>query len=290
MKKAFLVGINKYNDAPLRGCVNDVVLLYKVISEKYGFDRHNIDIATDTECTKQRILYGLRHLVTGVKPGDTVLFSFSGHGSQVVVDDWTNSDEPDGRDEIICPVDLDWNDPLRDHQIGAIFKALPPGVKIVVILDCCHSGTGLRNTNCGKVGSKTDDDVVNRFMAPPPSNILLDPNITISDDLRFTFSWSSLFSTQPKKRDFLVHTVKQGDALLISGCEDNQLSADAWIGGRYHGALTYTLCEVLMENDYIIAYNELITKVNNKLAKKKFTQTPQLEGRNELFNKMFLGN
>jgi len=93
MKKALIAGINNYPDAPLRGCVNDCLLMYKVLSEKFGFDTRNMDLLTDNDCTKVNLLGGLKKLVTSVAPGDTIFFHYSGHGSQVMANDWTNTDE-----------------------------------------------------------------------------------------------------------------------------------------------------------------------------------------------------
>jgi hypothetical protein len=286
MKKAFLVGINKYHDAPLRGCVNDVLMMYKVLSEKYGFKTDNIDVATDYEATKANILGGLKKLITGVKPGDTIFFHYSGHGSQVVVNDWTNSPEPDGRDEILCSIDLNWMDPLRDNDLGRLFKMVPAGVKILVILDCCHSGTGLRNSP-RLIDDKTENDWRNRFIPPPPSNILSNPLINLDKDLNFVLP-SEDKGIQAQKRGFLVDTVGQGNAILISGCRENQTSADAWFNGRYHGALTYTLVETLANYNYNIPYKSLITEVNHKLTNRRFTQSPQLESKKEYFENKFL--
>lgn len=288
MKKAFLVGINKYPNAPLSGCVNDVVLMYKILSEKFDFDKSNIRLMTDTEATKQNILSGLKELIKGVVAGDTIYFHYSGHGSQVVVDDWTNNDEPDGRDEIICPIDLDWNDPLRDHQLSYLFKLIPEGVKIVVVLDCCHSGSGLRNMTKLHTGLMDGCDWVNRFLPPPPSNILSNPKIEIDDDLCFLLPTLDINDRQTQKRGFIVDTSEQGNVILIGGCEDGQTSADAFIGGRYHGALTYLMVETLADSNFNISYQKLVHTINNKTNQLKFTQNPQLECKKEYFDVNFL--
>ena len=208
------------------------------------------------------------------------------HNSQVVVDDWTNTDEADGRDEILCPVDLDWNDPIRDHHLGAILKSVPAGVKVVVVLDCCHSGTGLRNSPV-LVKPMTENDWVNRFLPPPPSNILSNPKIKIGDSLDFLLPKEN-DNVQTQKRGFMVDTTAQGDAILVSGCEDGQTSADAWIGGRYQGALTFLLAQTLMENNFVISYEKLIQVLNKKMDNQRFTQNPQLEAKKEYFGLNFL--
>ena len=288
MNKALLVGINKYPDTPLRGCVNDILLMYKVLSQKYQFDTRYIDVLTDQEATKKRIISSLKHLTRKTKPGDTIYFHYSGHGSQVVVDDWTNTDEADGRDEILCPVDLDWNDPLKDNDLGKIFKSVPNGVKIIVVLDCCHSGTGLRNRVYSENLASDIYDVKNRFLPPPISNILSNPRIDIDDHLRFILPDVDDKLVQTLKRDFMVETSKQGNAILISGCRDDQTSADAWINGRYQGALTYMLCKTLQEADYKINYKNLVKNINAKMDKLPFIQNPQLECKNEFFGIDFL--
>ena len=282
MKKALFVGINKYPGSPLRGCVNDVLLMYKILNEKLAFGKADMKVITDAEATKKNILANLDWLVKGSKAGDTLYFHYSGHGSQVAVTDRTNTDEVDGQDEIICNIDLDWNDPIRDNDLGAIVKKAPKGVKIVFVLDSCHSGTGLRNS------WDPNGQVLNRFLPPPPSNLLSNPQINLDDDLNFVLPELSKGILSSKK-PFMIDTVNQGDALLLSGCQDNQTSADAYIGGRYQGAFTCTLAQVLAQGGYKLSYGDLIDKVNQELDKTGYDQNPQLEGHQAYFSLPFLG-
>lgn len=185
-----------------------------------------------------------------------------------------------------CPINLDWNNPLRDHEIGAYFKRVPKDCETLVIMDNCHSGTGLRNGF--DPGDKfTDNDYVNRFISPPVSNILKNGSVIINDDLSFGFP-DPKTDCRAGKNNFLVNTADQGDAILISGCQENQTSADAWLSNRYQGAMTYTLGHVLQKYNYDITYSKLVTEMNKILDKYKFTQNPQLECVKEFFNKKFL--
>ncbi len=84
MKKALLVGINAYKDSPLRGCVNDVLLMHQVLTAKFGFENKNIKVMTDKEANTKGIMNALKRLTTDVREGDTVFFHYSGHGSQIV--------------------------------------------------------------------------------------------------------------------------------------------------------------------------------------------------------------
>jgi len=283
MKKALLVGINNYPSAPLRGCVNDCLLMHKILTEKFGFDKSNITLLLDEDALKENILFSLKRLALNAKEGDILYFHFSGHGSQVVVNDRSNTSETDGLDEIICPYDLDWNDPLRDNDFNAIIKTIPTGVNALFVLDCCHSGTGLRNTFQYPEADGSDKDWVNRFLPPPPSNLLRDSNITLDDTLHFVHK-----NAKTKDTGFMVHTVEQGDAILISGCRDNQVSADAWMFGRYQGALTWMMGDILARANYKITFRDLILKVNEELKRSNFTQEPQLESRKRFFDQEFL--
>lgn len=288
MKKALLVGINKYSESPLRGCVNDCLLMYKVLSEKFGFDTKNINLITDYDCTKKNIVRNLENLVNNSKSGDIIFFHYSGHGSQVVVSDWTNSNEADGLDEILCPIDLNWNDPLRDNFLNTLFKDAPKGVKSIVILDCCHSGTGLRNSPRFIREYESEHDWINRFLPPPPSNLLSNPKISIDEELGFIMPKFSSNDPQTIKNSFLNDTIAQGNAILISGCKENQVSADAWFWGKYHGALTYNLVKTLNKYNYKISFKGLVKSLNKTLKKSGFVQSPQLECKEEFFDQNFL--
>jgi len=286
MKKALLVGINEYQGSPLKGCVNDCLLMYKMLTEEFDFETKDIKLLTDHEATQDRILLGLSALTSDVQPGDTIYFHYSGHGSQVAVNDWTDNFEPDGRDEILCPVNLNWDFPLRDQMVGSFFKDLPKEVNVVVVLDCCHSGTGLR----APINSNLDGPkwLANRFLPPPPSKLLSNPLIRVDADMNFILP-EPTEDLRSIKRPFLVDTVEQGHVILITGCQDNQTSADAYLAGTYRGALTYCLYYVLSKRKFNMSYEKLVIEINRLLDNKRYDQNPQLECLPEYKNRKFLG-
>ena len=266
MKRCLLAGVNHYGGGnDLQGCVNDIKLLYKICKEFYKFDEFKI--LTDAECTKKKIIKELQWLVRGTQSGDTLLFHWSGHGSQVPVTDRTSSFEPDGLDEIICNVDLDWDRPLRDDDLGEMFSTVPLGVNTTVILDSCHSGHGLKNP--------TPQGFRNRYLYPPPSKMLRHGHIELNDDLSYLTSRDA-FNPAARTKPFLVTKLNPGDAVLISGCKDNQYSADGEFGGRYHGALTFFLAQTLKEHNWSIKYNDLVIILNDKMDINRFDHTKTL--------------
>ena len=98
---------------------------------------------------KKAILDGLDRLAETSRPGDLVVFYFSGHGSQQPD---TDGDEQGGSDEIFLPYDVGgWSgtgveNALVDDEFGErIERILDKGVDFFGIIDACHSATGFRD-------------------------------------------------------------------------------------------------------------------------------------------------
>ncbi|MFS7969049.1 hypothetical protein Hanom_Chr09g00804591 [Helianthus anomalus] len=83
----------------------------------------------------------MQWLVQGCRSGDSLVFYYSGHGSQQRD---PTGDEVDGYDERLCPMDFETKGMIIDDEINAtIVKPIPHGVKLHAIIDACHSGTML---------------------------------------------------------------------------------------------------------------------------------------------------
>ncbi len=275
-KRAVLIGINKYQipGSDLNGCVNDVKNLSGVLKTYYGFEEKDITTLTDLQATKKAMQAAIQKLIKSGKKGDVLLLHYSGHGSNVPDD---NGDEADTRDEILCPTDLDWNDPLRDDWLRKTFNKLRKGVSLTVIMDCCHSGTVTRAI------IPPDAPVRERFLPCP-----LDLMATESGrKLRGTVSGQLGKAPRARKRksDLVNAEIQE---LLLTGCRDTQTSADAHIGGTYNGALTYYLVETIKEADGKLTYRELHQRTSAKLKQNDFDQIPQLEGQRTNFERLFL--
>ena len=143
--KALLTGINNYlKIGDLRGCLNDVDSMSKLLIEQFGFKKTSVKIRRDQQVTKAELRKHWEWLMKDAAPGDRLVFHFSGHGSYTADVD---GDENDGADELICLYDMDWDKPdsyLLDDELRAWTAEVPEGVHLSVILDSCHSGTGTR--------------------------------------------------------------------------------------------------------------------------------------------------
>ena len=66
----------------------------------------------------------------------------------------------------------------------------------------------------------------------------------------------------------------QGNVFMISGCTDNQTSADAFINKRACGAMTWSFLEAAKEKKGC-TWRELIKLMRDKLKTSEFPQIPQ---------------
>ncbi|KAK3147053.1 hypothetical protein QOZ80_3BG0277490 [Eleusine coracana subsp. coracana] len=145
-KRALLVGISYAGtEYELKGTVNDVYCMEYLLRERFDFPTNCILVMTQEDKdpykvpTKYNLQQGMRWLVDGASSGDSLVFHFSGHGTQELD---TNGDEVDGYDEAICPVDVEYKGVILDDEVNAtIVRPLGPGVKLHAIIDTCHSGT-----------------------------------------------------------------------------------------------------------------------------------------------------
>lgn len=266
--RALLVGINyPGTQHALRGCVNDVLNIEHVLSNVYNFTQ--IQKLIDRQATARNIKIELEAIVKQSQPGDKIFFHFSGHGSQIINTDGT---EPDGLDEILCPIDLDWKERIiRDKDINEIFSKAADGVEIITLLDCCHSGDGLDYPHFyqPRIPNETSRGFkgISRYIEPPQEFKPLNKKRTIK--------------LRPKAS-------KNSKGILISGCRSYQTSADAYIEGRYCGACTHFLIKTLHDYSWNVAYKNLIQCLNMYMVARKFTQRPELSGQKESFNDLFL--
>ncbi|MBD0303462.1 MAG: caspase family protein, partial [Tolypothrix sp. T3-bin4] len=153
-KLALLVGINDYPEtsqlSSLNGCINDVELQRHLLIYRFGFNPQDILTLTNQKATRQGILDAFEiHLINQAKPGDIVVFHYSGHGSQVADPD---NDYPDGLNSTLVPFDSQRPanpsmgsivQDITGHTLFLLMTALKTE-NVTVVLDCCHSGGAKR--------------------------------------------------------------------------------------------------------------------------------------------------
>ena len=279
MKRALSVGINyPGTNNELRGCVNDSYMIEALLRDNYGFE--DITLLLDNDATTANMRSALNKLVDSAVPGDVIFFHYSGHGSQMLNQRDDDDNEPDNLDEIICPVDLDWNTKvIRDDELREIFDRVPNGVNLTVFLDCCNSGGGMDHLNQyqslapGERELPRNEEEGGRYL-PPPAGMLEE---------------AASRQLQVKPRALSRRNIDHS-GLMISGCQSHQTSADAFINGEYRGAATYYLNNTLLNIGFDATYLALIDRMNKDIAANGFTQRPELNGPERLFDQWFLGD
>lgn len=269
-KTALLIGVGDYaegtNWQDLQSA-NDVELLKGTLIKK-GFSEQNIFTLTNSEATYSGIKKALSDFEKRVKKGGVAFFHFSGHGQQIWDD---NNDEIDGLDEALVPHnsieyyiedqyigDSLVRDDLLEKSFLSIRKRLGEEGHLLVTIDACHSGTGIRGFAKARG--------TNRIMA---SEDYLKKNGMKKKD-KTTLSLKSSSSDGVVKIAPVV-------ALFSSGA--NQLSYEGRSNeGVDYGIFTHAFCEQVLNSKPNETYQSVFSKIKRSIAKKTGKQTPQIEG------------
>jgi hypothetical protein len=257
------VGINRFKNYPsaaLQGCVNDAKDMSTVLKSLLGFRTSDITVLMDAQATKTNIMKNLKEMAALAKAGKYtyLVFSMSSHGTQIP--DVNGDEEADHADEAFCPHDLaqsgskwDKNHIITDDELHDLFIQLPANVLLEVYLDTCHSGTGL----------KAIDMLLDRKprYLPPPS-------------LK-AFAQVENKKSRGVARLFLDKGIIHH--ILWAACRSDQTSADAQIGGTWHGAFTYYFCKEIRACNNRLSRADLLKKIRADLKAGKYSQIPQLE-------------
>lgn len=264
-KKALCIGINNYpgTDMDLAGCVNDAADWSALLTER-GF---RVQKLTDAQATKAAMVAAIRALVKGAAAGDSLVITFSGHGTYAPDE---NGDEPDGLDEGLCPYDIKQGNVLIDDEIHHLFSERAAGVKIVLVSDSCHSGTVIR----AAPADPDADGARPRFMPmgawlpedrlPRAANGKPATQVALSSTLS---PWAGAIS-------------QSGGDLLLSGCAEgpNNFSYDAVIARRANGAFTYYALKALKKLPAGATYADWHAEIRKALPSASYPQTPQIFG------------
>lgn len=292
-KIALCVGQNKYNPAsgvtPLRGCVNDALLIGEML-RRAGFEVRQVH---DRAATQRGILDRLSTEVAKLRKGDYFVFWNSSHGYQV--NDREGDELYDYLDEAICTYDTDPRDPVTDDKLGRILYRADPEATVFLGSDSCHSGSLTR----AMLEEKTGNGRQQRLWIPPDDvrfrsgTTLVDLDAFAEDsdtalvDLK-AFDEEAVEQIQPSRQEVrrfgaVGREVQEKDMghLLLSGCRPEQTSADAPFREGWYGAMTYNFAKAVLRawrNGTAITYGEAHEAALTGLEQGEFGQEPQLEG------------
>jgi metacaspase-1 len=246
-KRALLIGINYFGTQnELNGCIKDVQNIRNLIITQYNYKPANVTMLSDDQVdackpTRDNIINNINSFVALTKPGDELFIHYSGHGTQIPDlngDEKANPDSP-GKDDALCPCDFDDYDGIDGFISDDDLR--------IMIIDKLPKGAKLRAFfDCCHSGSALDLPFLFRG---GKQYAQVEPNVTQSDD-----------------------------CLLISGCKDNQTSADAYINNQYSGALTWALTTTLKTSAQVkdTTWKDLLLVVRHALTSSGYSQIPML--------------
>ncbi|HEV2840303.1 MAG TPA: caspase family protein [Chthoniobacterales bacterium] len=172
------------------------------------------------QVTAKAVTAAILKAARALKKGDTFFLTYSGHGGQVPD---LNGDEGrfgaaagdtlDQQDETWCLYDRE----LVDDELAALYAKFKAGVRILVLSDSCHSGTVTRRVERMPRGRA-------RLLPPAQAKAVYEKNKKLYDGIQERLSGA--------EEQEIKATV-----LLISGCQDRQLSRDGDLNGAFTGTL-----------------------------------------------------
>jgi hypothetical protein len=173
-----------------------------------------------------------------------------------------NGDEFDNEDETWCLFDGE----VLDDELAAVWATFTPGVRIVVFSDSCHSGTVTKVAEYSrlleavaidpledrKLLAKFDQllsNVAEQQPQPQPSPVRAMPDsiaaLTYRQNKAFYDDLGAKVQRESSSKAETKCTV-----ILVSGCQDNQLSYDGTFNGLFTGKLKQAWANGAFNGDY----------------------------------------
>jgi metacaspase-1 len=210
-------------DGRLRGCEADARAM-EALARKRGFESRML---LNEEATSDQVKDAIQAAARTLKSGDILLLTYSGHGGQIRD---LNNEEADGWDETWVLYDRQ----LIDDELYALWAQFQAGVRILAFSDSCHSGTvahfrfyeALHQESATRAFGVIQGAEQPLFRAIPEEEA------------------SRNYEQDKRVYDEIQEQYPAGDrgnvsatVILISGCQDNQLSVDLPAGGAFTQAL-----------------------------------------------------
>lgn len=285
-KRALCVGINRFTDRELpslKGAVNDARTLSLMLIRDFGFDPRDVRVLADEQATRAALLSSVGALLEGTRPGDELVLFASTHGSHVPDQD---GDDEDGYDEVLVAHDHDWErSVLSDDELARALAALPEAVHLTAIWDTCHAGT-MQDTASAAYRTRAvsrDGGLAEGVELLGPRYVPLPERYDVTRGTKAVRKRPAKGSTRKKKppagaeHGAMGALVHDGfPAVSLSGCSDDETSADASFGGIYEGAFSHAMLDVLRRTREDLTWEELHARTRSLMTRLGIKQTPQI--------------
>jgi len=249
-KLALLIGINQYTPFPnLSGCLMDVELQKELLIYRFGFLPSDILTLTEAEASREFIETAFcDHLSKQVKPGDAVIFHFSGYGSLVKL-----GVLPSTMQKALVPFEPinlrsdTFANYLLEETLLALLKSLPTD-KITAVLDTSYYTSSLFPSK--GLGVRSLPDLARRQL--------------VVSELEFLQRWQN--SQSALSRPF-----------VLSATSDPTQSAKEFLFADIKaGLFTYAFTQYLWETTPVTTIRTFLSHVGNTMYKLGSQQQPCL--------------
>jgi metacaspase-1 len=211
-------------DGRLSACEFDATDMAE-LAEGRGFEAQLI---LTRQATAHKVKQAIEKAAGRLGKGDFLFLTYSGHGGQVP--DLNGDESGDAQDETWVLYDRQ----LVDDELYALWGAFAAGVRILVLSDSCHSGSVTRDMYDELLSGET----VRRGYLSGEAPRTKDLPLEVQD---------AVYRAEAQLYEEIQRTHTSGEdvkvaasLILISGCQDNQLSLD----GTRNGLFTQTLLRV----------------------------------------------
>ncbi len=227
----------------LVACENDARDM-ETIAKAQGFATQSL---LTKAATSTALLDAIEKAAKGLVEDDFFLLTYSGHGGQI---NDVNKSEPDGLDETWVLYDRE----LVDDELYAMWSRFRPGVRVFVLSDSCHSGTGTKAMFLNpapflphletRVRASTGPNLRPKFLPPDVQSKIYKERATLYDAIR---------QKTPRREEVNVEC----SVILISACQDNQVAMD----GTKNGLFTETLLKVWDKGRFTGGYHHFRSEI-----------------------------
>lgn len=239
-------------DGELNACEADAEDMQAIAKSK----KFSTNVLLTKSATRQALLDGIADAASALKKDDIFVLSYSGHGGQVPD---RNADDVDGEDETWCLHDGE----IIDDELYVAWSKFEKGVRILLFSDSCHSGTVSRNVFFSALAA------TGGLRALSPTREALDES---EPTPRFRSMPRDVANrTYRANRDFYngiqdalpkADRVKVGaTVMLISGCQDNQESADGTFNGLFTSNLLRVWADGKFKGDYRAFHKSILSRM-----------------------------
>lgn len=227
------IGLNRvskkhYNgwDGGLRAPEADAIAMQDLAKDA-GFKK-TIRLLT-ARAKREAVIDRMLAFAKELNPGDLFFLSYSGHGGQAKD---LNDDEFDRIDETWCLYDGQ----MLDDEIFWCLSKFKKGVRIIAMIDCCHSGTSLKAIQQKEV----KDPYPRRYKKVVPMDVLL-------KTLRKNNDFYNKIGKAAKLKG--VQDNVEASIIQVSACQDDEVAYDGhknslfteymlkvWKKGKFEGS------------------------------------------------------